>query len=53
MKVCGNCNHYIGEECNYGPSESSEKYDDSEPCDYFEPIEGAKNTEPVNKSELK
>ena len=49
MGVCGNCNNYTGEECNYGPCEGSEKYDDSEACDFFEPIEGAKNTEQANQ----
>ena len=36
--TCGDCKFYIGEECQGNKYEGSERYDDSEACEDFEPL---------------
>ena len=35
-RLCGDCIHYFGEECNAKYC-GAERYDDSEACDEFQP----------------
>ena len=36
---CGVCNHFDGEECQYGDHEGEERYEESPACDEVEEIQ--------------
>jgi len=38
LDTCGDCVFYISEECQGNKYEGSERYDDSDACEEFEPL---------------